>query len=72
MIVPACILLKTHSLLVRCMVEFGVGLGPLEGKIWRIGLMGSNSTPEVVQRALDVFKKGLDHIGYRPQLKSGL
>ena len=27
-------------------IEIGAGLGPLAGKIWRVGLMGSGSTPE--------------------------
>ena len=49
-----------------------MGLGPLAGQVWRIGLMGTNSTPEIVQKALELFKRGLEHIGYRPQLKSEL
>jgi alanine-glyoxylate transaminase/serine-glyoxylate transaminase/serine-pyruvate transaminase len=31
-------------------IEIGAGLGPLAGRIWRIGLMGSGSTPENVSR----------------------
>lgn len=31
-------------------IEIGAGLGPLAGKIWRIGLMGSGSTLENVSR----------------------
>ena len=31
-------------------IEIGAGLGPLAGKIWRIGLMGSGSTQENVTR----------------------
>lgn len=31
-------------------IEIGAGLGPLAGKIWRIGLMGSGSTRENVER----------------------
>jgi len=31
-------------------IEIGAGLGPLAGKIWRVGLMGSGSTPENVAR----------------------
>jgi alanine-glyoxylate transaminase / serine-glyoxylate transaminase / serine-pyruvate transaminase len=31
-------------------IEIGAGLGPLAGKIWRIGLMGSGSTLENVAR----------------------
>lgn len=33
------------ALLQQFNIEIGAGLGPLAGKIWRIGLMGSGSTP---------------------------
>ncbi len=36
-------------------IEVGGGLGTLAGKIWRIGLMGYNSTPENVDRLLHLF-----------------
>lgn len=29
-------------------IEIGAGLGPLAGKIWRIGLMGASSTPRLI------------------------
>jgi len=29
-------------------IEIGGGLGALKGQIWRIGLMGHNSTPQTV------------------------
>lgn len=31
-------------------IEISGGFGPLSGKVWRIGLMGANATPEVVDR----------------------
>lgn len=31
-------------------IEISGGFGPLSGKVWRIGLMGTNATPEVVDR----------------------
>lgn len=37
-------------------IEIGAGLGPLAGKIWRIGLMGYNARPEVVQRFLAALR----------------
>ena len=37
-------------LLQRHNIEIGAGLGPLAGKIWRIGLMGSGATMENVAR----------------------
>jgi len=33
-------------------IEIGAGLGPLAGRIWRIGLMGSGSTIENVERLI--------------------
>lgn len=40
-------------------IEIGAGLGPLAGKVWRIGLMGHTARPENVQRLLDVLGKVL-------------
>ncbi|MFW9952582.1 MAG: hypothetical protein ACFFKA_20875, partial [Candidatus Thorarchaeota archaeon] len=39
-------------------IEIGAGLGPLAGKIWRIGLMGHTARLENVERLL----KALDRI----------
>ena len=33
-------------------IEIGAGLGPLAGKIWRVGLMGSGSTRDNVDRLI--------------------
>lgn len=33
-------------------IEIGAGLGPLAGKIWRVGLMGSGSTRDNVDRVI--------------------
>ncbi len=38
-------------------IEIGAGLGPLAGKIWRIGLMGHTAREENVQRLLGALKK---------------
>ncbi|AFZ00710.1 alanine-glyoxylate aminotransferase apoenzyme [Calothrix sp. PCC 6303] len=40
-------------------LEIGGGLGELAGKVWRVGLMGYNSRPEVVDNFVDVLKKVL-------------
>ena len=40
------------SLLADHDIEIGAGLGPLAGKIWRVGLMGSGATQENVDRLL--------------------
>ncbi|NNG01691.1 MAG: alanine--glyoxylate aminotransferase family protein [Desulfobacteraceae bacterium] len=37
-------------------IEIGAGLGPLAGKIWRIGLMGHTARIENVDRVLDALK----------------
>lgn len=37
-------------------IEIGAGLGPLAGKIWRIGLMGSNASVTVVDTLLSALK----------------
>lgn len=38
-------------------LEIGAGLGPLKGKIWRIGLMGETSKQENVETVLKALKK---------------
>jgi len=37
-------------------IEIGAGLGPLKGKIWRIGLMGETSTMENVESVLKALR----------------
>ena len=46
-------------------IEIGAGLGPLKGKIWRVGLMGEASTGENVKAVLDAFRTLLS--GARPR-----
>lgn len=43
-------------LLAEHQIEIGAGLGPLAGKIWRIGLMGYNARPDVVDRVLGALR----------------
>ena len=45
-------------------IEIGGGLGPLKGKIWRIGLMGSGSTRENVLLVLDALGRALKTEGF--------
>lgn len=33
-------------------IEIGGGFGPLKGKVWRVGLMGTNAVPAVVDRLI--------------------
>ena len=45
-------------------IEIGGGLGPLKGRIWRIGLMGSGSTRENVLLVLGALQRGLNAAGF--------
>ena len=45
------------ALLTDYNIEVGAGLGPMKGKIWRIGLMGETSSPENVNRCLEALQK---------------
>ena len=49
----------TQHLLDRHGIEVGGGLGALAGKVWRVGLMGYNSTPENVDRLLNLLEMEL-------------
>ena len=40
-------------------IEIGAGLGPLTGKIWRVGLMGASSSPRLVLLLLEALKSAL-------------
>ena len=44
-----------NHLLRKYGIEIGNGLGELSGKVWRIGLMGFNSSEENVDRLLNLF-----------------
>jgi alanine-glyoxylate transaminase/serine-glyoxylate transaminase/serine-pyruvate transaminase len=45
-------------------IEIGGGLGPLKGKIWRIGLMGSGSSRENVSLVLEALRSALTAEGF--------
>ena len=45
-------------------IEIGAGLGVLAGKIWRIGLMGAGSTPQMVLQFLAAFEASLAANGH--------
>lgn len=47
------VLLKKHQ------IEIGGGLGPLAGRIWRIGLMGTGATTENVDRVVTALADAL-------------
>jgi alanine-glyoxylate transaminase/serine-glyoxylate transaminase/serine-pyruvate transaminase len=53
------------TLLTGYNIEIGAGLGPLAGKIWRIGLMGAGSTPQTILQLLAALESALGAHGYR-------
>jgi len=53
-------------------IEIGGGLGPLKGKIWRIGLMGHSSTAENVLLVLSAMEKLLVKEGYSVEPRVGV
>ncbi len=46
-------------------IEIGAGLGPLAGKIWRVGLMGSSSAPRLITVLLGALEQALAKQGWR-------
>jgi alanine-glyoxylate transaminase/serine-glyoxylate transaminase/serine-pyruvate transaminase len=48
-------------------IEIGAGLGPLAGKIWRVGLMGAGSTLANVLLFLAALERCLRAAGYTPR-----
>lgn len=46
-------------------VEVGAGLGPLAGKIWRVGLMGASSTPQTILLFLSALEAALAAHGWQ-------
>jgi len=44
-------------------IEIGAGLGPLAGRIWRVGLMGASSTPRLVVLLLGALESAVARQG---------
>jgi alanine-glyoxylate transaminase/serine-glyoxylate transaminase/serine-pyruvate transaminase len=53
-------------------IEVGGGLGPLKGKIWRIGLMGYSSSAENVLLILAALEKLMSEDGYKISRGAGV
>ena len=53
-------------------IEVGAGLGPLAGKIWRVGLMGASSTPQSILQLLAALESALGNQGYNPRPGAGV
>jgi alanine-glyoxylate transaminase/serine-glyoxylate transaminase/serine-pyruvate transaminase len=48
-------------------IEIGGGLGPLRGRVWRVGLMGHGARPESVLLLLSALERVLAVEGYRAE-----
>jgi len=46
-------------------IEIGAGLGPLAGKIWRVGLMGASSSPRLIVLLRGALESALAKQGQR-------
>jgi alanine-glyoxylate transaminase/serine-glyoxylate transaminase/serine-pyruvate transaminase len=46
-------------------IEIGAGLGPLAGKIWRVGLMGASSSPRLIVLLRGALESALARQGHR-------
>ena len=53
-----------RTLLTTFNLEVGAGLGPLAGKIWRVGLMGASSTPQTLLQFLAALESALATHGH--------
>jgi alanine-glyoxylate transaminase/serine-glyoxylate transaminase/serine-pyruvate transaminase len=53
-------------------LELGAGLGPLKGKVWRIGLMGASATPWHVRLCVTALCEALAAQGFAADAKAAL
>jgi alanine-glyoxylate transaminase/serine-glyoxylate transaminase/serine-pyruvate transaminase len=60
------------SLLADHSIEIGGGLGPLAGKVWRIGLMGESARQESVLAVLAALEQALAKQGKAPKAGASL
>lgn len=54
-----------QHLLKESNIEIGSGLGPLAGRIWRVGIMGAGATPAIVMQFLSAFECALAANSYK-------
>jgi alanine-glyoxylate transaminase/serine-glyoxylate transaminase/serine-pyruvate transaminase len=54
-------------------IEIGAGMGPLAGKVWRVGLMGAGSVPSSILLLLGALERVLHGAGHdaRPGAGTG-
>ena len=60
------------SLLSDFNIEIGAGLGPLKGKIWRVGLMGETSSKANVKAFLSALAQILNDSGRKTNVDAVL
>ena len=53
-------------------IEIGAGMGPLAGKIWRIGIMGAGATAAHVKLLASAFQAALASCGHRLRTEASL
>lgn len=53
-----------RALLEHFNIEVGAGLGPLAGRIWRVGLMGAGSSIQLILLLLSALERELRTLGY--------
>ena len=53
-------------------IEVGAGLGPLAGKIWRVGLMGASSTHQTLLQFLAALEESLVLSGHPRAVGAGV
>lgn len=46
-------------------LEIAGGLGPTAGKVWRVGLLGYNARPAMVELVIKAFEQGLQAQGFK-------
>ena len=61
-----------RTLLTTFNLEVGAGLGPLAGRIWRVGLMGASSTPQTLLQFLGVLEAALGAHGHQARAGAGV
>lgn len=61
-----------QALLLEYGIEIGGGLGPLKGRIWRIGLMGESSTEANVKLVLSALEQILPRFGHGVEAGAGV
>jgi alanine-glyoxylate transaminase/serine-glyoxylate transaminase/serine-pyruvate transaminase len=61
-----------QALLTRYSIEIGAGVGPLKGRVWRIGLMGQTSTSSNVLLLLSSLGKLLNEQGFKADTQAAV